>query len=152
MQASQLRGVPALEGLREQQQPYLRVSLPQPGGGLGALVGVGGRHPDVDDGDVRAVLGDGRLELLAVADQGDRLDAGLGQQPCESFAQQHRVIGDHDPHGSSPIRVVPALVSDCTDRLPPSASVRSAMPRRPVPVGSAPPRPSSVTRTRSIPF
>ena len=64
-----------------------------------ALVGVGRRHPDVDDRDVRAMLADGLQERVGVAGLGDDLEAGLGQQPRDPLAQQERVVGEDEPQG-----------------------------------------------------
>ena len=35
-------------------------------------------------------------ELLAVRRLGDDVEAGIGEQPREPFAQEHLVVGDHD--------------------------------------------------------
>jgi hypothetical protein len=64
---------------------------------------VGGRHADVDNGQVGAVGVDGRDQAGAVADLGDDLDPAVGQQPGQALAQQDGVLGDHDPHGGSPL-------------------------------------------------
>ena len=64
--------------------------------GAQALVGVGGRHPHVDDGDVRPVRADLAQQVLGVAGLAGDLEARLLQQPREALAQQHGVIGQHD--------------------------------------------------------
>ena len=121
--------------------------------GLQALVGVGGRHPQVDDRDLGSVLGDGRDQLLGVAGLPDDVEAGLAEQQRDPFAQQHRVVGDHYAHGISALSRVPPAGGLQIFRRPSSASTRSASPRRPEPsFGSAPPLPSSVTSTTSLPF
>ena len=54
--------------------------------------------------------------------------------------------------GSTQVTVVPRPTGLCTENVPPSASMRSCSPRIPEPrTGSAPPIPSSCTRTRSLP-
>src|SRR4051812_23637681 len=54
--------------------------------------------------------------------------------------------------GSSQDTVVPWPAGLCTENVPPSASIRSFNPTSPEPrSGSAPPAPSSRTRTRSLP-
>src|ERR1700743_1386442 len=54
--------------------------------------------------------------------------------------------------GSSQVTVVPRHTGLWTENVPPSASIRSCRPRSPEPrTGSAPPIPSSCTRTRSLP-
>jgi hypothetical protein len=35
-------------------------------------------------------------EVVGVADLGDDLEAGLGQQPDEPLAHEHVVLADHD--------------------------------------------------------
>ena len=58
-----------------------------------------------------------------------------------------------DVAGSSHDTVVPQPTGLCTDKVPPSASIRSLSPTSPEPrTGSAPPTPSSRTRSRSVPL
>ncbi len=40
-------------------------------------------------------------QLVGIADRGHHVLAGIGQDPRQPRTQQHRVLGDHDPHGSS---------------------------------------------------
>ncbi len=49
-----------------------------------------------------------RGQVAAVADRGHDLVPALGQQPGETLAEQHRVLGDHDPHGTSTRTSVPS--------------------------------------------
>ena len=65
-------------------------------GGAQALVGVRGRHPHVDDGDVGPVGADLAQQVLGVARLAGDLEARLLQQACETLAQQHGVISQHD--------------------------------------------------------
>ena len=58
-----------------------------------ALVGVGGRHPDVDDRDVGAGALHQLQQLVAVAGQPDDLEPGLREQAGQPLAQDHRVVG-----------------------------------------------------------
>src|SRR5690606_30273464 len=89
---------------------------------------------------------DGLQQRLGVADRGDDLLAGIGQETGDACSQQHRVLGDHDPHGSSTSTEVGPPTGLSTWIQPPSACTRSASPNRPVPLsGSAPPLPSSLT-------
>ncbi len=101
------QGVATLHRLRQQQNPQRRPVLPQPRRRLGTLVGEGRRHTDIDDGDIGQALGHGHFERRAVADAGDDLDTGLGQQPGQGLAQQARIVGDHDAHGNSAVIIVP---------------------------------------------
>ncbi len=97
------------------------------------------------------VRGDGRLQRRPVGDGTGDLDAGLDQQPDQPLAQQHRIVGDHDAHGSSAITTVPRPPFGRTVSVPPATSARSAMPRSPLPAGSAPPMPSSSITSRNRP-
>ena len=71
-------------------------------GGLEAFVRVGGWHPDVDDRDVRSVLADRSEQGLGVADLGDDIEAGLGQQPRDALPQEERVVGQDEAEGHAP--------------------------------------------------
>ena len=66
-----------------------------------AVVGVVGRHLDVDDRDVRLVRGDLAQQVGRVAGLGDDLEAGVAEQPHDPLAQQRLVLADDDPdaHG-----------------------------------------------------
>ena len=84
---------------------------------------------------------------------------GILEQANHSFAQQHRVVGDDQPHRGQPSRAGCWHAQSCrrprrcsTLNSPSSAATRSASPRRPEPSGSAPPRPSSRTSTVSKPL
>jgi hypothetical protein len=66
---------------------------------------VRGRHPDVDDGQLRLVLGHRLEQLRGVRHGRDDLEAAVGEHPGEPVPQQHRVLGDHDSHGSSAVMV-----------------------------------------------
>src|SRR5262245_23664689 len=145
-------GVAALQRLRQQQDAEAVVLLAQLRRRASALVREARRHPDVDQRDVRPVLHDEALELVGVAGHRTGLDVGLGEQPGQPFAEQHRVVGDHDPHGSVPITIVPPSGRVRTASAPPTASARSAMPRSPAPCGSASPTPSSLTVRVRVPF
>src|SRR5436190_16663076 len=109
-------------------------------------------HPDVDDNEVGILLGDRRQQAIGVAERRDDLMSAVFEEACEPLAKQHLVLGDHDPHGSSAIRVVPAPCSLSMRRVPPRATTRSERPHKPVPsIGAAPPTPSSTTETTSLP-
>src|SRR5690606_3775466 len=120
--------------------------------GADALVGVGGRHADVHDGDVRAVLGHGPHERGGVGHGGRHLEPLAAQQQREPFAQQGVVLGDHDTHGSSTSILVGPPDGLVTVRTPSCAATRRRIPVSPEPFSSsAPPRPSSSISTRSAP-
>jgi hypothetical protein len=108
-----------------------------------------------------------------VADRGHHLVTVLGEQADQALAQQHRVVGHHDPqrtagaaagrrfrdgrgrvqqHGSSAVIVVGPPEGLVTRSVPPAARSRWSSPRRPCPFSSAaPPAPSSVTQAVRVP-
>ena len=93
------------------------------------------------------------IELLGVARLADDVEARLAEQQRDALAQEHRVVGQHYAHGISALSRVPPAGGLQTFRRPSSASTRSASPRSPEPfAGSAPPLPSSVISTISVPL
>ena len=79
--------------------------------------------------------------------------SGVLEQSPEPLAKEHLVLGDHYPHGSSVVSVVPAPWLLSMRSAPPHAATRSERPLRPEPGrGAAPPTPSSATETTSLPF
>jgi hypothetical protein len=73
--------------------------LAQRAGRVQAFGGVGGRHADVDDRDVRRVLPHALEQRGRVADaRGDR-EPRLDEQPGHAFPEEHGVVGDHHPQG-----------------------------------------------------
>src|SRR3954469_7145840 len=120
--------------------------------GAKPLVGVRWRHPDVDDGQVGAELAHTPQQRIGVVDLGDDLDAVVAEQPRDPLTDQRRVVGDHDPHGSSARMVVPCPPGLSTASVALSASRRSRRPARPEPtVMRPPPQPSSATVTHRTP-
>ena len=73
-----------------------------------ALVGLGRRHADVDDGDVRLVAPGLQEQVVAVDGAADDLEPAALQQLRDAFAEEGRVVGDHDAHGISPVTARPA--------------------------------------------
>ena len=65
--------------------------------GTKALVGVGRRHPDVHDRDVREVLARRTKEVVGVADLSDHLETRVGHDACDAFTHEHRVVGKDEP-------------------------------------------------------
>ena len=63
------------------------------------LIGLRRRHPDVHDRNVRLVHRDVAQQILGVAGLRDDVEAGLHEQPGDSLAQEHRVVGEHDADG-----------------------------------------------------
>src|SRR5690349_20717362 len=70
------------------------------------------------------------------------------EQQLQPRRQQHVVLGDHHPHGSSTAIVVGPPAGLSTSTVPSSASARRRIPARPVPRrSSAPPTPFSMIAT-----
>lgn len=69
-----------------------------------SLVGVGGRHAYVQDGDVGLVRVDGVERRLGGVRGRHHVQALRAQQQGEPFAQQGVVLGDHDPQGAVHVR------------------------------------------------
>ena len=89
--------------------------------------------------------GDGPEQLLAVVGLRDDLDADVGQQAHQPAAQQHRVLGDQDAHGSSRTTEVGPPGGLSTWTVPSTALARSRRPASPPPgCAVAPPCPSSL--------
>jgi len=98
----QLRAVGRLDVLREHQHTGAGKVVPQRQRRPQALVGVGRRHPDVDHGDVRVMLGHRGQQRVAVGHRGaDGVPAVL-EQPGQPLPEQRGILGDHDPHQRLP--------------------------------------------------
>src|SRR4051794_23237403 len=109
------------------------MGVPDPLRGADPLVRERRRHPDIDDSEVRLVLGYSAAQPLTVLDRRRHLVAGILEQAPETLAQQHLVLGDHDAHGSSTLTVVPAPGRLSIASRPPSAATRSVRPASPEP-------------------
>ena len=103
----ELQRVLDLDVLREDDGCHLRVRAPDLLGGEQPLVRVGGRHADVDDGDVRGVAFHEPHELVGAAHLADDVDSLLGQQSCEALADEGGVVGEDHAHGIAAVRRVP---------------------------------------------
>ena len=119
-------GVPGLEVLAEQDDRRLRVALADAPRRDQALVGMGGRHADVDDGRVGLVQGDHAQQVVGVGRLADDLHAGIREQPCESRPDQHDVVGDYDAHGITAVTTVSSSGVPDSVKRPPRAPTRSA--------------------------
>ena len=62
------------------------------------LIGLRGRHPDIDDGQVRPVLRGGPEQPVGVAHRGQHLVALVLEQRRDPLAKQREVLGDHHLH------------------------------------------------------
>src|SRR5260370_36224335 len=126
MMLQEARGIPRVQVLGEAQRADAGVGAAELLRGGQALIGVGGRHLDVDDRYVGMLGSYDPDELLGVIGLAHHLYAGLFQQPGRALPDQHGVVRDHDPHGiSARIRVAPPATWP-TQRWPPSAPTRSA--------------------------
>ncbi len=114
--------------------------------GAQALVGVRGRHAYVDHAQVGPVRRACLDQRGPVAHRGDHVVPGLGEQQLQPLAQQHRVVGDDYPHGSSARTTVGPPRGEVMSSKPSAARARCTRPARPPSgVGIAPPCPSSST-------
>ena len=119
-----------------------------------------GRHPGQSRvlqhraGEQLKLAGRGRgpnEDGLVAAGRLERSGAGSGEQQHQPLAQQHRVLGQRRPHGSFAAMIVGPPDGDSTLNLPSTPRTRSASPVRPAPFALAPPTPSSLTMTVSVP-
>src|SRR5262249_43216654 len=125
-------------------------ALAQPDGRAQAFVPERRRKPDVDDCDIRLLEQDRARERVAVGHRRDDVEAVVAQQPRQPVAQQREILRDHDPHGITALIVVGPPAGLVTSSDPSSASTRRRSPASPLPVGSAPPLPSSTISTTSL--
>ena len=70
-------------------------------------------------------------QLVGVADGGDDVLAGVGEDAGQPGPEEHGVLGDHDPHGSSTRIVVGPPSGLITYIVPPMPATRSRSPCRP---------------------
>src|SRR5690606_31322383 len=81
---------------------------------------------------------------------GDHLVVQLLHEPGQALSQEHRVVGDHDAHGTSAVIRVGPPTGLSTRRVPSTRASRSRRPTSPWPLArSAPPRPSSTMVSRA---
>ena len=136
----QAEGIAGLDVLREDEDARLGKARADLRGRDEPLVGVGGRHADVDDGTSGGASSTTESSAPSSCLAAD-IESLVLQQACQPVADERRVVGDHDAHGiSATIRVPPpcglSIVSS-----PSSAPTRSARPRSPDPAvgpGAAP--------------
>ncbi len=144
-------GVPDVQRLREEHGAESRPPLPHGLRCFRAFVRERRRHADIDERNIRLVLLHGTEQRRRVTHQRAHFDICLGEKPSQALPPEHGVVRDHHPHGKTASILVPTGTSPSTMSRPPTASTRSARPRRPEPVGSAPPQPLSTMTTRSSP-
>src|SRR5690242_17561681 len=119
-------GVPRLQVLRQDQHPDVRVGAADLFRRDQALVGMGGRHLDVDDRHVGMFPDHDPEELLGVAGLAGNVHAGVFEEAGCAFPDQHGIVGDHDPHDISARMVIPPFAPCPTWSWPFSAPIRSA--------------------------
>jgi hypothetical protein len=100
--------VAGLDVLREHEHADLWMAVLDLLGGTGAFVGESRRHSDIDHDQVGAMSCDCRDQLPRIPAGRRHFVPAVGKQPSQALAQQHLVLGDHDPHGSSAVSVVPS--------------------------------------------
>ena len=101
-------------------------------GGPDALVGVGGRHADVDDGHVGRLPLDALQQLVGPADR-RHVVALVGEDAGQPLTEDDGILRDHDAQGITARTVVPAPGGLTSSNRPLTASTRSTNPRRPEP-------------------
>ena len=103
-------------------------------GGAKTFVRMRRRHLDIDDGDIGAMLVDGRQELIAGARLRDDSEARFLQQAGDALSEQQRVVRDDEPQRH-------ALAADARMLAPESSSFgmkpRAWLPSRRGPYASA---------------
>jgi hypothetical protein len=97
----ELERVVGLEVLREDEDGGAGVVRADLAGRAQSFVRMRRRHPDVDEGDVRAEVADAPEQGICVAHLVDDLDAVFREQASNSFADERCVVGDYDAHGNS---------------------------------------------------
>src|SRR5262249_53859486 len=126
--SEELARIALLDRLREDEHARGRVAPPELERGADAFVGERRRQANVDDADVRLVLGRSCLELVRGGDGRSDVDLVVIEQSRQRVAQEARVLDDDYAHGISARSTVgpPAGLSSST--VPPSAATRSSRP------------------------
>src|ERR1700761_1962391 len=147
----QLRRVDRLDVLGEDQDAEAGMAAARLDRGADPLVGEARRQPHVDDRQGGLVGAGDPQQPLPVLGLGDDLDLVFAQQRDQPLAEEHRVLGDHDPHGSLTLIRVPSPAGEAISNSPSSAATRRRSPSSPLPAArSAPPGPSSATITSRV--
>src|SRR5262249_38467686 len=146
----QAGGVPRLQVLGQDQPPHIGVGAADLLRRDQALVGVGGRHLDVDDRHVGMLVGHDLKQLAGVAGLAGDLHPSLLKKAGGSLPDQHGVVGDHDAHGISARMVVVPPAASSARSVPLSAPTRSATSQSPA-SSSCRGEPCPVMLTRSRP-
>src|SRR5215471_741600 len=128
MLLDELHRVVRLQVMGQDEHPDAWMGRMQLLGGDQALVGVGWRHPDVNDRDVGPRQLYFAVQFPGCACLTDHVKACLGQQPVKPVPEQHLVVCDHDSHGISALIVARPPGPRSTVTLPSSAPTRSCNP------------------------
>src|ERR1039457_1560026 len=78
------------------------------------------------------------------------IDAGCAERLAVNLAEKRGIVGNDHAHGILIVSLVPRPSALSMSSPPPWAWARSRIRASPVPRGSAPPRPSSVTTASTI--
>src|SRR5262249_7704599 len=146
----QLGGVSLLDVLRQDKHSHVWPRAAHDQRGPQPFVGEGRRHAHIHYDHVGLMLADLPEKLFRLS--GCRYDvvACLGEQPGQALAQQDRILGNHDAHGSSTSTSVGPPAGLRTSSVPSTPATRAARPDSPCPDGSAPPIPSSRITSVSV--
>jgi hypothetical protein len=101
----QVGGVAPLDALGQDQQCDVRVLAADDQRGPDAFVGVRGRHPNIDDGQVWLVLSHRPEQLLGVRHGRGDLEAAVGEHP--SRPARWAIDGQRAVHRGGPLREAP---------------------------------------------
>ena len=100
-------GVRGDEVLREHEHADVRVPGADEVGEPQALVGVGGRHPDVEQHDVGGMRTDQCRNRVGADARSQHLVPAVAEQGREAGAHEQVVLDDDQAHGISIVRAVP---------------------------------------------
>jgi hypothetical protein len=94
----QVGGIAGLDVLGEYQDAQAGMGTADRDRGTQPFVGMVGRHPHIDNRDIRLMLGDRGFQGLGVADRGGDLMSAVGEDLGQARPDHGGVLGDDDAH------------------------------------------------------